>query len=197
MTQGFVLAGGQSRRFGEDKLLYPLGGKRLIEYAVKALSDLCDKIYIVTKNPEKFSFLQGVDFLQDLLDKQSALSGLYTALKHLGKGRGLVVAGDMPMLQKSLLCKLLENSAPPLTLFRIGGRLQPMPGVYYSEILMQVEAYMASGGEKLTDLVESLPRKEIEEETAREWDHHLLSFININTKQDLKDILEKHGGKEF
>ncbi|MCX8060367.1 MAG: molybdenum cofactor guanylyltransferase, partial [Aquificaceae bacterium] len=146
MTQGFVLAGGQSRRFGEDKLLYLWGGKRLIEYPIGALKDLCDRVYVVTKEPEKFFFLQGVDFLCDLLDRQFALSGLYTVLRHLGGGRGLVVAGDMPMLQKSLLLGLLENSRPPLTLFRISGRLQPMQGVYYPHILPQVEAYMAGGG---------------------------------------------------
>ncbi|MCX8059888.1 MAG: hypothetical protein N3C13_01655, partial [Aquificaceae bacterium] len=62
-------------------------------------------------------------------------------------------------------------------------------------ILPQVEAYMAGGGERLVDLVENLHSTEIGEDTAREWDPELLSFVNVNTKEDL-NILERYGRKE-
>ncbi|MDM7267412.1 MAG: NTP transferase domain-containing protein [Aquificaceae bacterium] len=37
MIECFVLAGGQSRRFGEDKLLYKIGDKRAIEHITETL----------------------------------------------------------------------------------------------------------------------------------------------------------------
>ena len=38
-TAGFVLAGGESRRMGEDKALVPFAGRTLVEQAIQILRD--------------------------------------------------------------------------------------------------------------------------------------------------------------
>ncbi|MCX8076698.1 MAG: molybdenum cofactor guanylyltransferase [Aquificaceae bacterium] len=197
MIEGFVLAGGQSRRFGEDKLLYVLGKKRLIEYPVDVLKSFCHRVCVVAKDMEKFAFLDNVELLQDILDKQSALSGLYTAIKNAKGERCLVVAGDMPFLEKNLLKRLVESSEKKLTLFRMGGRLQPMPGVYYKDLLTELEEYLKVSDERFVNFVESMRGKELTEELAREVDPELLSFFNVNTKEDVEFILKNYGGKVF
>ncbi|MCS6998442.1 MAG: molybdenum cofactor guanylyltransferase [Aquificaceae bacterium] len=197
MIEGFILAGGRSRRFGQDKLLYLLGRKSLVEHALDSLRSLCGKIYIVAKDTRKFHFLKDVELLQDKMEKQFVLSGLYTALVNLKGEKGLVVAGDMPLLRESLLKRLVKRSAPPLTLFRVCGRLQPLPGVYYGELLPELEAYIKQGGERLLDFVESVPYKEIGEEEARECDPGLLSFLNVNTREDAEFILNIYGREVF
>ncbi|MEN3027977.1 MAG: molybdenum cofactor guanylyltransferase [Aquificaceae bacterium] len=113
MIEGFILAGGQSRRFGQDKLLYFLGKKRLVEHTLDSLRGVCGKIYLVAKDREKFNFLQDVELLKDKIEKQFALSGLYTALTNLKGEKGLVVAGDMPLLRESLLRRLLAECPTP------------------------------------------------------------------------------------
>ncbi|MCS6957376.1 MAG: molybdenum cofactor guanylyltransferase MobA [Aquificaceae bacterium] len=197
MIDCFVLAGGQSRRFGEDKLLYSLGGKKLIEHTMDALKGHCKRVYLLTKDRRKFHFLKGVEILEDLLEEQLALSGIYTAVKSLGEDRCLIVAGDMPALKDGVIKKLVHKSEPPLTVFRIKGRLYPLPGVYYKSLLPMVEAYISSGGKKVVDFVESVPHKELDEGEILEEDPELVSFININTKQDLEHILKSYGGKGF
>ncbi|RIV82991.1 molybdenum cofactor guanylyltransferase [Aurantiacibacter xanthus] len=47
MILGAVLAGGMSTRFGSDKALAVLDGRTLLERAVEALAQLCDKVVIV------------------------------------------------------------------------------------------------------------------------------------------------------
>lgn len=191
MIEGFVLAGGKSRRFGEDKLLYFLGGKRLVEHTLDALRAVCERVCIVAKSAEKFSFLKDVEVLQDVLEKQFALSGVHTALKNLKGERALVVAGDMPLLKEKLLKELIKSSEAPLTLFRTKGKLQPLLAVYYKELLPRLEDYMKKGGERLVDFVEGTLRKEISEEKAKECDPELLSFTNVNTKEDAELVLSR------
>ncbi|MCS7171086.1 MAG: molybdenum cofactor guanylyltransferase [Aquificaceae bacterium] len=195
--EGFILAGGRSRRFGEDKLLYTIGHKRLIECTVDALRGLCHRICLVTKDVKKFSFLEGVELIEDFLEKQCALSGIHTALRNLKNTKGLIVAGDMPLIRKNLLETLIQKAEPPLTLFRIGGKLQPLLAVYYKELLPYVEAYITSGGERLVDFVEKAVHKELDEKDASESDPELLSFLNVNTKEDAEFILKTYGREGF
>ncbi|MFN7065416.1 MAG: molybdenum cofactor guanylyltransferase MobA [Aquificaceae bacterium] len=193
MIEAFVLAGGQSRRFGKDKLLHTIGDKRVIEHVVDTLKKVCDRVYLVAKDLEKFSFLKDVELLEDLLKKQYALAGVYTALRNLSGDRALILSGDMPLLREKVLKHLLENSLPPLTLYRIRGKYYPLFAVYYRELLEALEEYMEKGGEKLMDFVLEVPHKVIEEGKILQYDPDLRSFINMNTLEDEELILEIYG----
>ena len=48
-----VLAGGKSKRFGEDKSQVKLGKKQLIDYILSQLVDEFREVLIVTNNPIK------------------------------------------------------------------------------------------------------------------------------------------------
>lgn len=190
MTECFVLAGGLSRRFQGDKLLYPLGGKKAIEHTLDALRSLCGRLCLVTKDREKFSFLRDVEILEDQLEKQLALAGIHTALKSLRGERALIVAGDMPLVKREVVSLLLERSGPPITLFRVGGRLYPLFGVYYREVLPELEAYLSSGGERVLDFVRRFDCRELTDEDVRGLDPSLTSFLNLNTRADAEFMLK-------
>ncbi len=195
MIECFILAGGLSRRFGKDKLLHFIGDKRSIEHVIDALSKVCDRIYVVAKDVDKFSFLTNVRIIKDLIDKQYALAGVYTALRSFSGEKALIISGDMPLVKKEVVKYLLENSSPPLTLYRIKDKYYPLFAVYYKELLESIENYINSGGEKLMDFILSIPRKEIGEEEILKYDAELVSFINMNTIEDERLIL-KHYGRE-
>lgn len=197
MIECFVLAGGQSRRFGEDKLLYEIGDKRTIEHTVETLKKVCDRVCVVVKDVDKFSFLEGVEFIKDLLKKQYAIAGLYTALKNLHGEKALVISGDMPLIRKEVVEHLWLNSSPPLTLYKVRGKYYPLFAVYYRELLEPLEDYIKAGGERLMDFVLGLPYKALEEGEVLPYDPELLSFVNMNTKEDAKLIIELYGRKNI
>ncbi|MEJ7555352.1 MAG: molybdenum cofactor guanylyltransferase MobA [Aquificaceae bacterium] len=193
MIECFVLAGGLSRRFGEDKLLYQIGGKRVIEYTLEALRGVCGRLCLVVKDKEKFSFLKEVEVVKDVIEKQFALAGLYTALENLKGDKALIVAGDMPLIRKEVVSLLLRRANPPITLFNINGKLYPLFAVYYKQVLPELKLYIKAGGEKVLDFVKRFPYKEIAEGEVLEYDPTLLSFLNMNTRTDANNIIKAIG----
>ncbi len=193
MIECFVLAGGLSRRFGEDKLLYQIGGKRVIEYTLEALRGVCGRLCLVVKDKEKFSFLKEVEVVKDAIEKQFALAGLYTALENLKGDKALIVAGDMPLIKKEVVSLLLRRANPPITLFNINGKLYPLFAVYYKQVLPELKLYIEAGGEKVLDFVKRFPYKEIAEGEVLEYDPTLLSFLNMNTRTDANNIIKAIG----
>ncbi len=193
MIECFVLAGGLSRRFGEDKLLYQIGGKRVIEYTLEALRGVCGRLCLVVKDKEKFSFLKEVEVVKDVIEKQFALVGLYTALENLKGDKALIVAGDMPLIRKEVVSLLLRRANPPITLFNINGKLYPLFAVYYKQVLPELKLYIKAGGEKVLDFVKRFPYKEIAEGEVLEYDPTLLSFLNMNTRTDANNIIKAIG----
>ncbi len=190
----FILAGGKSRRFGEDKLLFEIKGKKVIELVVEALKPVCKRLCLLTKDKEKFSFLSGVEVYKDIIQKQYALAGLYTALHKLKGEKAFIVAGDMPLIKPEVALYLWESSKPPITVYNIKGKVYPLFGVYYRRVLEPLEEYIKSGGERLVDFIKRVGYKEIGEEEIKKLDPELLSFINMNTKEELAFIIKSYEG---
>ncbi|AXT40648.1 molybdenum cofactor guanylyltransferase [Alteromonas sp. BL110] len=105
---GLVLAGGQSRRMGQDKALMRYQGATLIEHASSLLKAAgCDEVLISRNAP---------NFLNDKIDDAGPLGGVHAALEVLcnsnaGKGSAielLVLPVDMPQMTPQLLKALVS-----------------------------------------------------------------------------------------
>ena len=104
---GLLLAAGRSRRFGGDKLLAPLRGRRVIRWSAEALARVVSPIYVVT-----------APGAQELV---RALGGLDVVLvEHIGRDGGLgtsLAAGiaalseDVPSVVIALADQPLVDSA--------------------------------------------------------------------------------------
>ncbi|EDP75181.1 molybdenum cofactor guanylyltransferase MobA [Hydrogenivirga sp. 128-5-R1-1] len=185
----FILAGGQSRRFGGDKLLHRLGGKSTIEYVLETAEQVCDRVHLVVKESGKFKHL-GVPTIEDALPFQSPAVGVYTALLNSGSGEVLVLAGDMPLLNPQVLRLLMERYAPPVTLFSIRGKLYPLTAVYSRELLGDLKDFLSSGGRSLVGFLKKLPYTTLTETDVTPIDPELKSFLNMNTREDLTNLME-------
>jgi len=184
----FILAGGQSKRFKEDKTLFPLNGKLMIEHVIEALYSFSENIYIVSKNPEKYSFLKSVKSIRDLLDIQTPLSGLYSACCYTDKPF-LLVGADMPFIKKEVVEFLIKSHKKQITIFKINGFLEPLLAVYEPIIKDRVRYCIENNILSFQNMIDTLDLNILKEDDAKRLDKDLSSFININTKEDVANFI--------
>lgn len=102
-TLGVVLAGGQSRRMGQDKTELMLGGRSLLQRAVGLLQSLGTVDVVVSGERE------GYRCIADLHPGGGPLVGLFSVMQQRSGERLLVLPVDMPRLGVALLQHLLSN----------------------------------------------------------------------------------------
>ena len=77
-----ILAGGKSKRFGEDKNLAKLGSKSLIEHTTHKVREKFKKILIIANKDLKIKQSEDVTIIQDCIDGNlGPLVGVLTAMK--------------------------------------------------------------------------------------------------------------------
>ena len=181
-----MLAGGKSLRLGRDKALEEIGGQRLIERVIERLSRLGDDIIVVTASKNQLPDL-GVRQVHDCYPGRSALVGIYTGVKEATSSHNLVVACDMPFLNVDLLRYLIALSPGcDIVIPRIAGEVEPLHAVYSKDCLVSVEAQLRDGRFKLSDLLEAVTVRYVEDEEIDRFDPDRLSFLNINYESDLE-----------
>ena len=109
-----LLAAGKSKRFGSNKLLHMLGGKRLIEWSLEPLIDSHPwKIAIVISEEDEFHDVLPKDVIR--IVNRSAEGGIGTSIslatRHLeGEADGILFTlADQPLLNKSDISAILSD----------------------------------------------------------------------------------------
>ena len=77
---GVLLAGGKSRRMGEDKRFILLGQRTLFERTCTVLSELFEQVCVVIAQDSPL-LQAGVPVVRDLIPGCGSLGGLYTGLR--------------------------------------------------------------------------------------------------------------------
>ena len=205
-----VMAGGESRRMGRDKLLLPVPPKGfpLIFHVVERLLPIVD-LAIVLANDVKIcealrrsresrlkSNLGGarpqvrVDCIADDEPKQGPLGGLATGLRRV-EGWTLAVAGDMPLVSPGVckhLIKLADDDYDAVVVV-VNGRVQPLHALYHRRCLPAVAKSLAAGSRRMDSFWRDIRVREVEGETVRPFDPELRSFFNANTPAEWDEAL--------
>ncbi|MCM8732156.1 molybdenum cofactor guanylyltransferase [Hephaestia sp. GCM10023244] len=104
---GAIIAGGAARRFGSDKALADLGGRRLIDHAADALCGAVDALVVCGREMEGGTCLG--DRPQPGL---GPLGGIAAALDHAhrnGFASVLTIGCDMPRVPGDLMARLIAT----------------------------------------------------------------------------------------
>jgi len=184
-----ILAGGQSRRFGRDKTLAAINGRSLTSILANNLSALSDDTMVICKNPGKFSDVKNVRLLTDTYDKQCPLVGIITALLNSKYEKVFVVSADTPFVQEKLV-KHMSLKEGDVVLPKTDDKIHTLTGFYSKNLLTGFEKQYFKGNYRIIDAMDEIDVTYVDEEECRQYDEHLLSFININTQKDYKDAME-------
>ena len=193
-----VLAGGKSLRLARDKLLETVGNKSLLERVVSSVSSFSSEIIIVTAGEQtvrQFADYPKLRVVTDIYPGKGPLGGIHAGVVASTSFRNLVVASDMPFLNKALLRYMIQLSAnSDLVVPRVGNLADPLHAVYTKSCLAPIEYMLKQGKLSVLDLFSLVRVRYVEAKEIDRFDPKHLSFFNVNTEADLEMARELAGG---
>ena len=186
---GVLLAGGKSRRMGQDKRFLELEGRTLLERALSILETLFPEVIVVVAEPAPQLTGLRHRVVTDLIPNCAALGGLYTGLSYAGQPRVFAAGCDMPFLDPAVIKWMIGLDQPSeIVMAQLTSGLQPMHAIYSKACLPHLERMAVAQNLKVQDLCQAsgLSIRLVSEDEIREVDPQFLSFLNVNTPADLE-----------
>ncbi len=177
-----ILAGGESRRMGQDKANLLLGGQTLLQRISDIVKPLFTDVIVSTRQPR-----DGCDLQQVIDDPAHAgpLAGLAAGLEQAKTPWVFAVACDMPFISAQLVEHLATfregvDAVVPV----VEGHPQPMAAFYATRSLGDLREILAgSGRHSLRELLDRLQVRYVDESEMRAAD--LRSFFDLDTPEDV------------
>lgn len=183
---GFVLAGGQSRRMGQDKAQIPWNDGTLLSHAYARLQQVASTVFVVGNLQESDAQFS---VLPDIFSGLGPLAGLHSALQHTRTDWNLILAVDLPLATVGLLKFLIgfcEATQVLAVVPRVGGRIQPLCTAYHRNLIHDVEPRLQAGNASVHHLLESVKSRIIEEQELLAAGFSSEMLLNVNTPEDLE-----------
>jgi len=191
---GFVLAGGKSRRMGEDKGLMKLGEKPLVVCAAEMLIPFVQEVRLLAP-PERFQSF-GFTLIPDLWPEAGPLAAVSTGLISSDAAWNIFLACDLPLVSPKLL-ELLVGRVHTTPLDAVVPRTedgwQPLAAAYHGRCRPVFEGALQKGQRSLVGLLEEIRVETITPEEMRRAGLSETEFTNINTPEEwarLTQLLE-------
>jgi molybdopterin-guanine dinucleotide biosynthesis protein A len=188
---GFVLAGGESSRMGQDKAFLPFGSSTLLARALELARAATGNAWVVG-SAKKFAAFGPV--VEDLYPGRGPLAGIHAALAVSDALLNLITAVDMPFLHLDFLNYLIaraRESQAEVVAPRAGGHFQPLCAIYRKSFAEVAQRSLKTGKNKIELLFSEVPTLVIE---GAELERNGFSediFRNLNTRQDWQEAKQK------
>jgi molybdenum cofactor guanylyltransferase len=187
---GAILAGGFSRRLGQDKAALRLGGRPLALRVDAALAPLASTRWLITNQPLAHLTL-GLPLITDLRPFLGPAGGLLTALFYARTPWVLVAPVDNPFIAPALLAELAAlagRTSRPAVVCRSPRGLEPFPGVYAVRLFPALRDFLQTG-RSLSRFLEMCRPQMVSESEVHALDPEIRSFFNLNTPEDLSQAM--------
>jgi len=186
---GVVLAGGKSKRFGEDKSQVKLHGKILIDYILSEIMDQFNEILVVTNNRIRFKDSSKILTTKDFEEGLGPLGGILTAMKWIKDQKKdyewiSTFPSDTPFFTNKELKIFYENiDIKKSKLFFIKNKetRHNIFGLWSLDLLKKLETDLQKGERKVEVWADTVGVETINIEYEKRD-----PFFNINTKEDLE-----------
>ena len=194
-----VLAGGKSKRFGEDKNTVKLGSKTLLEHVLFKITNKFEEIVIVSSHPLEIKKTKNMTIIPDCLYDLGPLAGVLSSMKWIKENKKsyqwvATFPSDTPFFDPSIIeeykkkIKLKESS---LFFVRSNEKRHNIFGLWSIDLLKTLEDDLIKNNyRKVEEWANKIGVKTIDIKIEN-YD----PFFNINTKEDLeeaKKILKKN-----
>ena len=188
---GAVLAGGQSRRMGKDKLFLELGNKKLISHTIDKVKKYLKEVIIITNQSNEFFIKNNLTTVKDCFEGQlGPLVGILTAMKWAKKNPKkyswiATFPCDTPFFPESIIENFIAESKKKESLLLCAsshGRKHNIFGLWSLDLYDKLENDLVNKKiRKVQDWTEKNKIKNLEFK-FKDYD----PFFNINTEEDLE-----------
>jgi len=181
---GVVLAGGQSKRMGQNKALMPFKSSTLIEQVLATLCSFTDE-QIIIGDPEIYCRFGTV--YADVFPGKGPLGGLHSALLNSNTDLNFVVGCDMPKIDRSIFDHLLGHDGEEYDAFVPihAGQMEPLCALYSKKCLDHFADCLEQDMLKLSDAFSGIRVKFVQVGPGTEIDD-LDVFKNLNLPEDIE-----------
>lgn len=203
-VSGIILAGGKSRRMGRDKALLDFDGAPLIARVIARVRAVCAETLIVANDTAAYARF-GLPVVSDVYPGKGSLGGIFSGLLAAPTEYALAVACDLPFLNDALLRYLIslapqgdviiprvrapKEDAPRAARYdqlavKESG-LQAMHAVYSKRCLEPMRARLLADDLRIVNFFDEVRVRVVAPEEIARFDPQMLSFLNVNTPEDL------------
>ena len=194
-----VLAGGKSKRFGEDKNQIKLGDKTLLEHVLSKINNKFEEILIVSSHNLEIKKSENITIIPDCFDDFGPLAGVLSSMKWIKENQKkykwvATFPSDTPFFDASIIeeyQKKIKLNESPLYFVKSNNKRHNIFGLWSISLMEKLE----------DDLIKNDFRKvekwanKIGVRTIDVKIENFDPFFNINTKKDLeeaKNILKEY-----
>ena len=190
---GVVLAGGKSRRFGQDKSQVKLHDKLLINYILGEIIDVFQETLIIANDPIDYMQSDKISITKDFKSNLGPLGGVLSGMKWIKENNKnykwiSTFPSDTPFFSKKELNyfyeKIKENNSK-LFFIKNKDTRHNIFGLWSLDLIDQLEKDLLKGQRKVEDWADSIGVSTVNIEYKKPD-----PFFNINTKEDLKKAKE-------
>ena len=194
-----VLAGGKSKRFGEDKNQIKLGDKTLLEHVLSKINNKFEEILIVSSHNLEIKKSKNITIIPDCFDDFGPLAGVLSSMKWIKENKKqykwvATFPSDTPFFDISIIeeyKKRININDSSLYFIKSNNKRHNIFGLWSIDLLDELEDDLKNNNfRKVEDWADKIGVKTIDIE-VNEFD----PFFNINTKEDFekaKEILNKN-----
>ena len=192
---GVVLAGGKSKRFGDDKTTAKLGEKTLLDHTVEKIEKNFDEILVISNTETTVPNKKNVFFTKDLIEGHlGPLVGVLSAMEWVKKNKKnynwiATFPCDTPFFDQNIIEKLKRcttNTSKKLFFLKTGNKRHNIFGLWSMELKEILLKDINNGFRKVEDWANKIGSEIVEINSDNDY-----NFLNINTKEDLEEARKK------
>lgn len=186
-TTALLLAGGKSRRMGQNKALLTYKNKSFLERVLDSVASF-DEVLIMANDKEAYAHL-GVKVVEDVFPGCGPMSGLHAGLKAARNETCLLLPCDMPHIDEAVteyMTSHIEDGFDAIIPKTKDGKKHPLLGIYHKKMLSKVEQSLQNNHYKMKRLLDEVKVKYVAlDETYFDTEKVL---ANVNTPEELSKL---------
>ena len=194
-----VLAGGKSKRFGEDKNQIKLGDKTLLEHVLSKINNKFEEILIVSSHNQDIKKSENITIIPDCFDDFGPLAGVLSSMKWIKENQKkykwvATFPSDTPFFDISIIeeyKKRININDSSLYFIKSNNKRHNIFGLWSIDLLEVLEDDLKNNNfRKVEDWANKIGVKTIDIK-VKKFD----PFFNINTEEDFekaKEILNEN-----